>query len=170
MRQFAAHGADGGLSRAYLAVVWGVPPRARGTIDAALARSRTNRTKIAVVREGGGRRAVTHYVVEQTYAGADGKPVASLVRVSLKTGRTHQIRVHFAHIGHPLLGDRVYGAGFAASARKLSAEARLALERLGRQALHAAHLGFQHPVTGRRLSFDSQPPADLARLIGSLQS
>jgi 23S rRNA pseudouridine1911/1915/1917 synthase len=168
-RQFAAHGSDGRLSRAYLALVWGVPPRARGTIDAPLARSTSNRTKIAVARGGGGRRAVTHYVVERVFADIAGKPVVSLVRAHLATGRTHQIRVHFAHIGHPLLGDRVYGAGFAASARRLPENARSALAEVGRQTLHAAHLGFEHPVSGQRLTFDRPPPADLARLISLLQ-
>jgi 23S rRNA pseudouridine1911/1915/1917 synthase len=168
-RQFAAHGSDGRLSRAYLALVWGVPPRTQGTIDAPLARSTSNRTKIAVTRGGGGRRAVTHYVVEQVFADTAGKPAASLVRVRLLTGRTHQIRVHFAHIGHPLLGDRTYGAGFAASARRLPANARSALAEVGRQALHAVHLGFEHPISGKRLTFDRAPPADLARLISLLQ-
>jgi 23S rRNA pseudouridine1911/1915/1917 synthase len=167
--QFALRGADGGMSRAYLALIWGVPPRARGTIDAALARSKTKRTKIAVARDGRGRRAVTHYAVEQTFKDTGGKPVASLVRIRLETGRTHQIRVHFAYLGHPLLGDRTYGAGFAASARRLSAEAQSALAKLGRQALHAVQLSFVHPDTGKRLTFDSPPPPDLARLISSLQ-
>jgi 23S rRNA pseudouridine1911/1915/1917 synthase len=157
------------MSRAYLALIWGVPPRARGTIDAALARSKTKRTKIAVARDGRGRRAVTHYAVEQTFKDTGGKPVASLVRIRLETGRTHQIRVHFAYLGHPLLGDRTYGAGFAASARRLSAEAQSALAKLGRQALHAVQLSFVHPDTGKRLTFDSPPPPDLARLISSLQ-
>jgi 23S rRNA pseudouridine1911/1915/1917 synthase len=168
--QFAKHGADGGLTRAYLAVVWGALPRRRGTIDAPLARSQANRTKIAVARGRSGRRAVTHYTVERTFATADGKgTIASLVRAELATGRTHQIRVHFAHIGHPLLGDRTYGAGFAASARRLSESAQAALADLNRQALHATHLGFVHPVTGKRLVFDCGPPAELARLIDSLE-
>jgi 23S rRNA pseudouridine1911/1915/1917 synthase len=108
-------------------------------------------------------------VVEQVFADTAGKPAASLVRVRLLTGRTHQIRVHFAHIGHPLLGDRTYGAGFAASARRLPANARSALAEVGRQALHAVHLGFEHPISGKRLTFDRAPPADLARLISLLQ-
>lgn len=166
-RQFAAHGSDGSLSRTYLALVWGVPRRWRGTIDAPLKRSTANRTKIAV--SDGGRRAITHYAVEQVFNDARGKPVAALIRARLMTGRTHQIRVHFAHIGHPLLGDPTYGAGFAASARKLMPEAREALGRLKRQALHAAHLGFLHPVTGQRLAFDSTPPADFAELVDTLQ-
>ncbi|HXF54405.1 MAG TPA: RluA family pseudouridine synthase [Hyphomicrobiaceae bacterium] len=166
-RQFAAHGSDGSLSRAYLALVWGVPRRPRGTVDAPLKRSTANRTKIAV--SDGGRRAITHYALEQVFNDARGKPALALVRARLMTGRTHQIRVHFAHIGHPLLGDPTYGASYAASARKLAPEARAALARLGRQALHAAHLGFLHPVTGERLAFDSAPPADFAQLLNTLQ-
>jgi 23S rRNA pseudouridine1911/1915/1917 synthase len=168
-RQFAAHGADGQLERHYLALVWGVPGRPRGEIDAALARSSANRTKIAVVSEAAGRHAVTRYTVLETYAGgAPTKPIASLLELELETGRTHQIRVHLAHIGHPLLGDMTYGAGFKASARNLSAAAQAALEALGRQALHAGALGFVHPVTGKRLRFTSPLPADMARLAAAV--
>jgi 23S rRNA pseudouridine1911/1915/1917 synthase len=167
--QFAAHGADGRLERRYLAIVWGAPERQRGAIDAALARSRANRTKIAVVSEAAGRRAVTRYEVLATYPSGAKTPVASLLRLTLETGRTHQVRVHLAHIGHPLLGDMTYGAGFKASARKLGGEAQTALTKLGRQALHAAELAFVHPVTGRRLSFASPLPADMARLAAALE-
>ena len=167
-RQFAAHGADGRLSRRYRALVWGALPQRRGVIDAPLTRSSSNRTRIAVARGEAGRRAVTRYEVVACYDDATGKPLASLVECTLETGRTHQIRVHLAHIGHPLLGDRTYGAHFAASARRLSPAARSALEALGRQALHAAHLGFEHPVTGRTMQFDSALPADIARLLQAL--
>jgi 23S rRNA pseudouridine1911/1915/1917 synthase len=168
--QFAAHGADGRLERRYRALVWGAPERPRGAIDAALARSSANRTKIAVVSEAAGRRAVTRYAVLETYGGsAAKKPVASLLELELETGRTHQIRVHLAHVGHPLLGDMTYGAGFKASARNLSEEAQAALEALGRQALHAGELAFVHPVTGKRLRFKSPLPADMARLADALR-
>jgi 23S rRNA pseudouridine1911/1915/1917 synthase len=169
--QFAAHGRDGRLERGYRAIVWGAPERPRGVIEAALARSTANRTKIAVVAEERGRRAVTRYEVLERYPGADGrKPVASLLRLVLETGRTHQVRVHLDHIGHPLLGDRTYGTGFKASARKLSPRAQAALEALGRQALHAAELGFVHPVTRKRLAFTSALPPDMAELAAALKA
>ncbi len=166
--QFAAHGLDGKLERRYLALAWGAPDRAQGTIDAALSRSATNRTKISVTRAEGGRHAVTHFDVQRVWRAHDHKPLVSLLALTLETGRTHQIRVHLAHIGHPLLGDAIYGAGFKASARKLPEEAASALAVLGRQALHAGHLSFIHPVTRRRLRFSSAPPADMQRLIAAL--
>jgi 23S rRNA pseudouridine1911/1915/1917 synthase len=168
--QFAAHGADGRLERGYRALVWGVPDRPRGVIDAPLARSAANRTKIAVVTgEGAGRRAVTRYQVLASFTAGGAQPVASLLRLLLETGRTHQVRVHLAHIGHPLLGDMTYGAGFKASARRLPPAAQAALTALGRQALHAAELTFVHPVTGRRLAFESKLPRDMEALVAALQ-
>ena len=163
--QFASHGLDGRLVREYLALVWGIFDWPRGTVDAHVGRSPTNRTRMAVVREVHGRRAVTHYATEATYGRR-----ASLLRLSLETGRTHQIRVHMAHIGRPILGDAVYGGGFAASRSKLGAEAAAALDALGRQALHAAVLGFEHPVSGKKMRFSSEPPADMARLTYALGS
>jgi 23S rRNA pseudouridine1911/1915/1917 synthase len=168
--QFAAHGRDGRLQRGYRALVWGVPDRPRGVIEAALARSVTNRTKIAVVAEARGRHAVTRYEVLEAFAAPGRKGAVSLLRLVLETGRTHQVRVHLAHIGHPLLGDVTYGAGFKASARTLGASAQAALARLGRQALHAAELAFVHPVTGRRLAFTSPLPADMAALASALKT
>lgn len=165
--QFAAHGADGRLQRSYAAVVWGGFDRPRGTVDAPLGRSVSNRRKIAVVGEDAGRRAVTHYAVEAQFS-FDGPVVASRLRVELETGRTHQIRVHMASIAHPLLGDRVYGAGFKASASHLPPAAREALAVLDRQALHAARLGFEHPRTGEALQFESELPNDLKRLLEGL--
>jgi 23S rRNA pseudouridine1911/1915/1917 synthase len=165
--QFAAHGRDGRLERAYLAVVWGAPERRRGTIDAPIGRHGTAREKMSITRRPGAREAVTHYEVEKNFGSP---PYASLVRCQLETGRTHQIRVHMAHMGHPLLGDETYGKGFKASMSKLPDEARSALQALGRQALHAAVLGFEHPLTGEPLHFESDPPADLAWLIEALSS
>jgi 23S rRNA pseudouridine1911/1915/1917 synthase len=166
--QFASHGADGRLQRTYRALVWGVPTRPRGTIAAALSRSTSNRSKIAVARTLRARHAVTHYELLQTFAMADGKPGVSLLALSLETGRTHQIRVHMAHLGHPVLGDSTYGAGFKSSARRLNPAAQSALQRLQRQALHAAELAFEHPATGKRLHFTSALPADMAELVSAL--
>jgi 23S rRNA pseudouridine1911/1915/1917 synthase len=166
--QFAAHGRDGRLLRAYQAIVWGKPPRPIGVIAAAVGRKPGNRTKMDVVGEGG-RAAVTRYEILETFPPADARPRASLVRCVLETGRTHQIRVHMAHIGHPLLGDSAYGAGFKASASTLGAEARSALAALGRQALHAAELGFVHPATAERMRFEVQPPHDFAELLVRLR-
>jgi 23S rRNA pseudouridine1911/1915/1917 synthase len=161
-RQFASHGRDGGLERAYLALVWGVPERRQATISAPLARSTANRLKRAVAARGG-KEAVTHYKVLRAFG-----DVAALVECRLETGRTHQIRVHMAHIGHPLMGDMVYGAGFKTRAAKLSQKARAALDALGRQALHAALLGFTHPATGEKLRFEAPPPASMQALVEAL--
>lgn len=167
--QFASHGADGRLVRRYEAFVWGILPRPAGTIDANLGRSPANRTRMAVVRGEHGRRAVTHFEVLESFTGPDGKPLASRLGLVLETGRTHQIRVHLAHIGHPVMGDPVYGAGFKSSTRRLPENAAQALENLGRQALHAAELGFEHPVTGRSLHFTSPRPRDIEALYDALK-
>jgi len=142
--------------------VWGAPERPRGTIDKPIDRHPRSRDKRAV-REGG-REAITHWQVLEKYMGTDGTPVASLLDCRLETGRTHQVRVHLAHIGHPLLGDSVYGSGFKTKAARLPARAAQALEALGRQALHAYLLTVEHPKTKELLEFRSELPADLARL------
>jgi 23S rRNA pseudouridine1911/1915/1917 synthase len=160
--QFADHGREGPLQRGYLAIVWGAPDRPKGTVDAPLDRHPQAREKRAVRQ--GGRAAITHWHVLERYAGSDGKPAASLVECRLETGRTHQIRVHMAHIGHPLLGDRTYGSGFRTMAARLSPEAQAALTALERQALHAYLLVIQHPTTGDTLEFRSELPGDIARL------
>lgn len=167
-KQFAAHGADGRLMRVYLALVWGKPLRPRGVISARLARSLSNRTKIAVTAGEGGRHAVTHYQVVETIKTPAG-PV-SLLRLELETGRTHQIRVHLAHIGHPVLGDATYASGFKAKGGKLGEASQAALAALHRQALHAAELGFEHPRSGKQLRFSSPLPADMADLLTALKS
>jgi len=159
--QFAAHGRDGRLRREYLAIVWGVPEKRRGRITAPLRRSSANRKKIAVSKARDAREAVTHYEVIEAYGNP---PVASLLRLGLETGRTHQIRVHLAHIGHPLLGDPTYGRGFSASVSKLSEAAKGALAALGRQALHAGVLGFEHPITHIKMLLESELPLDIAVL------
>ena len=164
--QFADHGRTGPLERAYLAFVWGVPDRPKGTVDAPIDRHPKYRDKMAV-REGG-REAITHWERLETYLGTDGKPVASMIACRLETGRTHQIRVHLAHIGHPLLGDDVYGHGFRTKSVHLAPDAQHALAALGRQALHAYLLGFEHPASGETVSFRSGLPPDLAALRAAL--
>lgn len=167
--QFAAHGADGKLERAYLALVWDRPLRPRGVIDAPLQRSTTNRLKIAIAKGEEGRHAVTHYEVLETFdEGSRG--AISLLRLELETGRTHQIRVHLAHIGHPVVGDPLYASGFKGKATTLSEPAQEALNKLGRQALHAAELGFEHPVTHKKLRFTSALPDDMSQLLAALKS
>jgi len=151
-RQFAAHSID----RRYLAIVSGIPMVSNGTVDAPLARSATNRKKIAIVEPGRGKRAVTHWKRLQVLRDA------ALVECRLETGRTHQVRVHMASLGHPLLGDPVYG-GTAKAHRKLLNELQF-----HRQALHAAELGFTHPVTKHRLSFSSGMPPDMQELFTAL--
>jgi 23S rRNA pseudouridine1911/1915/1917 synthase len=152
-KQFAAHSID----RRYLAIATGRPMPANGTVDAALGRSSANRKKMAVVAEGRGKRALTHYRTIEPLKNA------TLVECRLETGRTHQVRVHMAHIGHPLVGDPVYGR-----ARKPLSDV-LKARNFARQALHAAHLGFIHPVTGNRIALDSTLPQDMRELIDELR-
>ena len=151
-RQFAAHSID----RRYLAIVSDVPRLAEGIVEAPLARSSHDRKKIAIVGEGRGKRALTHWRRLKVLRDA------ALVECRLETGRTHQVRVHMASIGHPLVGDPVYG--------RTRKNHRDLLKSLGfhRQALHAAHLGFLHPVTKGRLSFDSALPSDMQELFTAL--
>ncbi len=143
------------IGRRYLAVVAGIPTPPAGRIEANLARSEQNRQKITVVQPPRGRHAVTHYRMLRAFA------KASLVECRLETGRTHQVRVHMASIGHPLLGDPFYGQGRLADICR----------RLGfhRQALHATALGFQHPLTGADLSFESPAPDDIQQLLIALE-
>ncbi len=162
--QFADHGRTGELERGYLALVWGAPSRPHGTIDANVGRHPTSRTKMAVLPAGKGREAVTHWRVVETF-GRGKEPVASLIECTLETGRTHQVRVHMAHIGHPLIGDPLYGQGFKSKLRSLPEPLHGKLAGLNRQALHAEELAFAHPVTGTLLKFNSPLPADLAEIV-----
>jgi 23S rRNA pseudouridine1911/1915/1917 synthase len=166
--QFADHGRTGEMRRGYLAFVWGVPNRQRGTVDAPIDRHPHAREKMAV-REGG-REAVTHWEIQETFDGRDGKPVAALLACQLETGRTHQIRVHLAHIGHPLMGDAVYGPHFKTKASHLAPRSRAALTALGRQALHAYLLTLEHPKTGEIRQWISDLPGDLTLLRDCLRA
>lgn len=151
-KQFAAHSID----RRYLAIVTGIPKVSEGTVDAPLARSSANRKKIAIVAGGRGKRAVTHW------RRIEALREAALVECRLETGRTHQVRVHMASLGHPLIGDPVYG-------RSGKTHGKLLKElQFHRQALHAAELGFTHPATKHRLSFASAMPPDMQELFNAL--
>ncbi|MGE0259089.1 MAG: RluA family pseudouridine synthase [Alphaproteobacteria bacterium] len=154
------------IERAYGAVVWGVPVPSSGEIAGNIGRSTTNRKKMAIVAEARGKPAVTRYRVERRFGAATGG--AALLECRLLTGRTHQIRVHLAHIGHAVIGDPAYGGrGRGAIARLGPVGAEIAA--FPRQALHARLLGFAHPATGEALRFESTPPADMARLISNLE-
>ena len=166
--QFADHGRTGAMRRGYMAFVWGVPNRQRGTIDAPIDRHPFAREKMAV-REGG-REAITHWEIQESFPGRDGKPVAALLACQLETGRTHQIRVHLAHIGHPLMGDAVYGPHFKTKASHLGPRSQAALASLDRQALHAYLLALEHPKSGAILEWTSDLPEDLTHLRNCLRA
>lgn len=151
-RQFKAHS----IERRYLALTAGVPLPPAGRIDTWIGRSDRDRKKMAVLPEGRGKTAITHYRVMERL------DRAALVECRLETGRTHQVRVHMAHLGHPLLGDPAYG-------RDGPHKARLAALGFRRQALHAASLGFLHPGSGKPLRFDSALPADMQELFNKLR-
>jgi 23S rRNA pseudouridine1911/1915/1917 synthase len=151
------------IARAYTAIVWGVPLPGAGAIVGNIGRSPVNRKKMAVVPEGHGKPAATRYRVERSFG-----RMAALLECRLMTGRTHQIRVHLAERGHPLVGDPVYGGRARRSAARAGPEAAAAAA-FPRQALHARHLGFTHPATGEAVAFDSALPGDLAGLIANLE-
>jgi len=160
-RQFADHS----LERAYLAITAGQPMPLAGTVRGAIGRSPNNRKKMALVEEGRGKLAVTHYrTLERLTPGTNPSSQAALIECRLETGRTHQIRVHMASIGHGLLGDSLYGRT-PGPLRRLLAELRFE-----RQALHAAILGFTHPTTGRTLRFESAMPDDMRELLAALRT
>src|SRR3984893_4151314 len=166
--QFADHGRTGAMRRGYMAFAWGVPNRKTGTVDAPIDRHPHAREKMAVRQ--GGRQAITHWEVQEAFNGRDGRPVAALLACQLETGRTHQIRVHLAHIGHPLLGDSVYGPHFKTKASHLGPQSQAALEALGRQALHAYLLVLEHPQNGAILEWISDLPSDLTQLRDCLRA
>jgi 23S rRNA pseudouridine1911/1915/1917 synthase len=162
--QFADHGRTGPLHRAYTAFAWGTTQTGRGTVDAPLGRDQNNRLRQAVRTDG--REAITHYAVEARF-GAEGWDITRL-RCELETGRTHQIRVHMAHIGHPLVADPLYASGYATKSRRLPDNLRSIVDGLGRQALHAAELGFEHPTSGDEMFFEAPLPTDLQVLATAL--
>ena len=162
--QFADHGRTGPLHRAYIAYAWGATQSGMGTVDAPLGRDPGNRLKQAVLKSG--REAITHYAVEARFGG-DGWDITR-IQCQLETGRTHQIRVHMAHIGHPLVSDLLYAPGFATKVNKLPENLAAIVGGLGRQALHAAELGFEHPETGEEMLFEADLPEDLQQLEDAL--
>lgn len=170
--QFADHGRTGPLERNYKALVWGRPKALQGTIDAPLGRS-PDRIKRAVksAQSADADFAITHYTVTERFnEQADGTALACLVQCRLETGRTHQIRVHMAHIGHPLIGDDVYGAGFKTKANKLEEPAASLVKNFPRQALHAELLAFAHPSTGEVMRFETPLPADMQELCAAFSA
>ena len=158
--QFADHGLTGPLRRAYAAFVWGHHPRFAGTIDAPIGRDPGNRLKQAI--RVSGRHAVTHFQTLGRFGG-EGWQIAKL-ECRLETGRTHQIRVHMAHTGHPIVADPLYASRFQTKSRRLPEPLKSIVDGLGRQALHAAELGFEHPHTSEFMLFEAPFPPDLAAL------
>jgi 23S rRNA pseudouridine1911/1915/1917 synthase len=165
-KQFANHT----IERAYHAVVWGAPRAGEGIVEGSIGRNPFDRKRMAVLR-GGGRDARTRYRLVEKFGDPD-RPFASLVECRLETGRTHQIRVHLTHIGHPLIGDASYGRSRQAPRAKTTAQevAFAAAANFPRQALHAYILGFQHPTLHKAMRFESSWPADLSALISALRS
>ena len=162
--QFADHGRSGPLVRSYTAFVWGHHQNLMGTINAPLGRDPRNRLKQAVRKDG--RPAITHYETKTRYKG-DGWNIAQ-IQCKLETGRTHQIRVHMAHTGHPVIADPTYASGFATKSQRLPAKLKNLVETLSRQALHASTLGFAHPTSGKTLLFNAPLPTDLQKLQDQL--
>jgi len=171
-QQFADHGRTGALQRSYRALVWGMPGRGSGTINLPLARAQRDRTRqtVASSSRSDARHAVTHYSLLEKYGeNQNATALASLLECRLETGRTHQIRVHMAHIGHPLIGDTDYGSAYQTKANRLTEPARSAVKAFARQALHAYSLTFEHPATGEVMTFTKELPDDMQQLVKLLR-
>jgi 23S rRNA pseudouridine1911/1915/1917 synthase len=169
---FAYHGASGELERAYQALVWGIPPRMTGTVDAPLGRA-ADRVRRAVVpgTRDDARHAITHFTVLEKFAeGRTDTVQAALVECRLETGRTHQIRVHMAHIGHPVIGDPDYGQAFRTKANRLPEPLKDKVKSFSRQALHAGLLAFRHPATHIVLKFEAPMPGDMQEIVGGFRN
>jgi 23S rRNA pseudouridine1911/1915/1917 synthase len=165
---------DHSLKRTYAAILWGVPAPKSGKISGNIARSMSNRQKMTIVRNGG-KPAITHYKTLRTFSCGMKSPPISHVECNLETGRTHQIRVHFSHLGHSLVGDPVYGQTTssrlsAGQYKSLPSEVRGALLGFKRQALHARELGLIHPTTGKKMTFEAKLPGDMQTLIDVLSA
>jgi 23S rRNA pseudouridine1911/1915/1917 synthase len=169
MHSLAGQFAHRAIERAYTAIVWSAPRKPEGIIEGDIGRNPFDRKRMAVLR-GGGKPARTRYRVLERF-GDRQRPFASLVECRLETGRTHQIRVHLAHLGHPLIGDPVYGRARTVPRAKTPAEteAFAAVKAFQRQALHARLLGFKHPTSQKILRFESPLPDDLTRLVQALR-
>jgi 23S rRNA pseudouridine1911/1915/1917 synthase len=168
---FADHGRTGDLKRAYVALVWGIPARPSGTVDAPLGRAadRVRRAVVPATRDDA-RHAVTHYTVEERFGeGQEKYATASLVECRLETGRTHQIRVHMAHVGHPLVGDPDYGQAFRSKANRLPEPLATKVRGFPRQALHARLLEFSHPDTHLAMRFEAPIPGDMEDLVDAFR-
>jgi 23S rRNA pseudouridine1911/1915/1917 synthase len=173
-RHLAAQFAGHSMEREYLAVVWGLPRPSTGVVEGAIGRSTQNRKKMTITRDG--KPARTHYRLMESWGpkrparGANGNSIwASLLACRLETGRTHQIRVHLSQLGHPLIGDPLYGRGRRLLPQSAPETLRAALEAFHRQALHAHLLGFIHPASGKMMQFNTDPPGDFQHLVAQFQ-
>lgn len=164
-KQFANHT----IERVYTAVVWGAPRQGQGHIETQIGRNPYDRKRMGVLRSGG-KEARTNYAVIERFGAAE-RPFAALIECRLETGRTHQIRVHMTHLGHPLIGDATYGRARVPPRAKTAAEERAfaAAAAFDRQALHAGVLGFQHPSLHKTLRFAAAWPEDLSNLVAALR-
>ncbi|WP_333948010.1 RluA family pseudouridine synthase [Candidatus Liberibacter brunswickensis] len=167
--QFADHGKNMGLKRSYYAMVWGIPSPDSGIINAPLGRCKSNRIRRAVKRtdDKTADKAITHYKIVETY-NKNSNFAASLLECRLETGRTHQIRVHMAYKGNPLIGDILYGKGFKTKENIVNQNVKNAILSLARQALHAYHLSFDHPSKNQVMSFKAPIPEDMLTVIREL--